>query len=139
MTTPPLFLLDALPAGDQAVLDGPEGRHAATVKRLRPGEVVLLGDGRGTLAHAVVDATGRDVVELTITDRSRKSPDRKMTTSRRPSTGLAAGATATPPAAVRALATTTLRASNVSAGPPSSRTVSRQVGGSATGPAAPRR
>jgi 16S rRNA (uracil1498-N3)-methyltransferase len=70
VTTPPLFLLAALPVSDQAVLDGPEGRHAATVKRLRPGEVVLLGDGRGTVAHAVVDATGRDVVELTITDRS---------------------------------------------------------------------
>jgi 16S rRNA (uracil1498-N3)-methyltransferase len=70
MSTPPLFLLDPLPPGAHAVLDGPEGRHAATVKRLRPGEVVLLGDGRGALAHAVVDATGRDVVELTITDRS---------------------------------------------------------------------
>jgi 16S rRNA (uracil1498-N3)-methyltransferase len=70
VSTPPLFLLDALPEATQAVLDGPEGRHAATVKRLRAGEVVVLGDGRGGLAHAVVDATGRDVVELTITDRS---------------------------------------------------------------------
>ncbi len=69
MSTPPLFLLDALPAGGHAVLDGPEGRHAATVKRLRPGETVLLGDGRGGLAHAVVAATGRDVVELTIGSR----------------------------------------------------------------------
>ncbi len=68
--TPPLFLLDVLPEGDHAVLDGPEGRHAATVKRLRPGERVLLGDGRGGRAHAVVAATGRDVVELTLTDRS---------------------------------------------------------------------
>jgi 16S rRNA (uracil1498-N3)-methyltransferase len=70
VSTPPLFLLDALPAGAQAVLDGPEGRHAATVKRLRAGEVVLLGDGQGGLAQAVVDATGRDVVELTVTGRS---------------------------------------------------------------------
>jgi 16S rRNA (uracil1498-N3)-methyltransferase len=70
VSTPPLFLVDALPAGAEAVLDGPEGRHAATVKRLRPGEVVLLGDGRGGLALAVVDATGRDRVELTITSRS---------------------------------------------------------------------
>ena len=67
--TPPLFLLAELPAGDHAVLDGPEGRHAATVKRLRPGEEVLLGDGRGQLAHAVVAATGRDVVDLTIGSR----------------------------------------------------------------------
>ncbi|HEY0813577.1 MAG TPA: 16S rRNA (uracil(1498)-N(3))-methyltransferase [Pseudonocardia sp.] len=68
--TPPLFLVDALPSGPHAVLDGPEGRHAATVKRLRAGEAVLLGDGRGGLVHAVVDATGRDVVELTVTGRS---------------------------------------------------------------------
>ena len=68
--TPPLFLLDVIPDGEWAVLDGPEGRHAATVKRLRPGEAVLLGDGRGGLAHAVVAATGRDVVELTLADRA---------------------------------------------------------------------
>ena len=67
--TPPLFLLDALPVGDSALLDGPEGRHAATVKRLRPGEAVLLGDGCGVLASGVVAAVGRDVVELTLTDR----------------------------------------------------------------------
>jgi 16S rRNA (uracil1498-N3)-methyltransferase len=68
--TPPLFLLDALPPGDHAVLDGPEGRHAATVKRLRPGEAVLLGDGCGALASGVVAKVGRDVVELALTDRS---------------------------------------------------------------------
>lgn len=69
MSTPPLFLLDAFPAGDRVVLDGPEGRHAATVKRLRPGEAVLLGDGRGGLAHAVVASVGRDVVGLTLAER----------------------------------------------------------------------
>ena len=68
--TPPLFLLVDLPAGDHAVLDGPEGRHAATVKRLRPGETVLLGDGCGVLAACVVAKVGRDVVELALTDRS---------------------------------------------------------------------
>jgi len=68
--TPPLFLLDALPSTDHAVLDGPEGRHAATVKRLRPGEAVLLGDGCGGLASAVVSGVGRDVVELALTGRS---------------------------------------------------------------------
>ncbi|HKQ42796.1 MAG TPA: 16S rRNA (uracil(1498)-N(3))-methyltransferase, partial [Pseudonocardia sp.] len=67
--TPPLFLLDAIPDGGQTVLDGPEGRHAATVKRLRPGEAVLLGDGCGVLAPAVVSKVGRDVVELTLSER----------------------------------------------------------------------
>ena len=67
--TPPLFLLEALPVGDHAVLDGPEGRHAATVRRLRAGEAVLVGDGCGVVATGVVAAVGRDVVELTLTDR----------------------------------------------------------------------
>jgi 16S rRNA (uracil1498-N3)-methyltransferase len=74
VSTPPLFLVDALPAGDRAVLDGPEGRHAATVKRLRPGEGVQLADGRGGLAQAVVAAAGRDAVELTVTGRTRLDP-----------------------------------------------------------------
>jgi 16S rRNA (uracil1498-N3)-methyltransferase len=70
MSTAPLFLLDALPAAGRARLEGPEGRHAATVKRLRAGEAVLLSDGRGGLAHAVVDVAGRDTVDLTITGRA---------------------------------------------------------------------
>jgi 16S rRNA (uracil1498-N3)-methyltransferase len=74
VTTAPLFLVDALPADDHTVLDGPEGRHAATVRRLRPGEVVHLSDGRGGLAHAVVAAAGRDTVELTVTGRVRFEP-----------------------------------------------------------------
>ena len=70
MSTAPLFLLDPLPGAGPARLEGAEGRHAATVKRLRPGEAVLLCDGRGGLAHAVVDAAGRDTVDLTITERA---------------------------------------------------------------------
>jgi 16S rRNA (uracil1498-N3)-methyltransferase len=58
------------------VLDGPEGRHAATVKRLRPGEAVLLADGRGGLADAQVTATGRDSVDLTISARRTIEPPR---------------------------------------------------------------
>lgn len=42
-------------------LDGDEGHHAATVKRARVGEELLLGDGAGMLAHGVVEEveTGR--------------------------------------------------------------------------------
>lgn len=36
--TVPVFLSDAAgQTGDTIVLDGPEGRHAAAVRRLRPG------------------------------------------------------------------------------------------------------
>jgi 16S rRNA (uracil1498-N3)-methyltransferase len=56
------------------VLDGPEGRHAATVKRMRVGEVVQVTDGRGALAQAVVESTGRDTVSLALTSRSTLAP-----------------------------------------------------------------
>ena len=39
-------------------LDGPEGRHAALVRRLRPGERVDLTDGAGRLAECVVRVAG---------------------------------------------------------------------------------
>lgn len=65
----PLFLVDRLPAGDTYVLDGPEGHHAATVQRLRVGEDLILGDGRGGTAAAVVTAVGRGVLEVAVTSR----------------------------------------------------------------------
>lgn len=60
----PFFLVDALPAAGPSVLDGPEGRHAATVRRLRVGESLVLTDGAGALAPATVTAAGR--AELTL-------------------------------------------------------------------------
>ena len=68
MTTLPVFLVDKLPAGGQAVLDGPEGRHAATVRRLRPGEQLVLSDGNGGLARCAVTATERDLVRLDVAE-----------------------------------------------------------------------
>jgi 16S rRNA (uracil1498-N3)-methyltransferase len=70
VTTAPLFLVDVLPPGDTGVLDGPEGRHAATVRRLRAGEELLLADGRGGLARAVVEDVARDALALRVVDRS---------------------------------------------------------------------
>jgi 16S rRNA (uracil1498-N3)-methyltransferase len=65
----PLFLVDALPAGERYRLDGPEGHHAADVQRLRPGEALLLGDGRGGVVDAEVLATGRGLLELAVGER----------------------------------------------------------------------
>ncbi|MFG2058848.1 16S rRNA (uracil(1498)-N(3))-methyltransferase [Micromonospora sp. NPDC048930] len=65
----PLFLVDALPTGDTLTLDGPEGHHAATVQRLRVGEELLLADGRGGTAAAVVAAVGRGTLDLRVTSR----------------------------------------------------------------------
>lgn len=66
MTSLPVFLVDRLPAVGSSVLDGPEGRHAATVRRLRAGEALLLSDGHGGLARCAVRAVGRDTVELAV-------------------------------------------------------------------------
>lgn len=65
-----VFYLDEIPpAGADAVLDGPEGRHAATVRRTRVGESITLSDGAGLLAECEVVATGRDRLELKVLDR----------------------------------------------------------------------
>jgi 16S rRNA (uracil1498-N3)-methyltransferase len=70
----PLFLVDELPAAGGFVLDGPEGRHAADVTRLRAGERLLLGDGRGATASAVVAAAGKGRLNLSIVERWYAAP-----------------------------------------------------------------
>jgi 16S rRNA (uracil1498-N3)-methyltransferase len=70
--TPPVFLVETVPASGQVVLDGEEARHAATVRRLRAGERLMLSDGDGGLARCVVDAVqaGRDPsLRLSIEER----------------------------------------------------------------------
>lgn len=50
-------------AGDRLALTGSEAHHAATVRRVRPGEPVTVGDGRGAwLTATVVEASPREVV-----------------------------------------------------------------------------
>ncbi|GAA1863799.1 16S rRNA (uracil(1498)-N(3))-methyltransferase [Asanoa iriomotensis] len=70
----PLFLVDALPSGEEFVLDGPEGRHAATVQRIGAGEELLLADGRGGTAEAVVTAVGKGALTLAVTSRGYEPP-----------------------------------------------------------------
>ncbi|MGB3304047.1 16S rRNA (uracil(1498)-N(3))-methyltransferase [Gordonia sp. (in: high G+C Gram-positive bacteria)] len=64
--TPPLFWVDDVPrAGDLASLSGREGRHAVTVTRIKAGETVLLGDGRGCTAHCeVIDVESKDTLTV---------------------------------------------------------------------------
>lgn len=51
-----LFYVEALPdVGGTAVVDGDEGFHASTVRRIRPGEELDLSDGRGAVAHCAVE------------------------------------------------------------------------------------
>ncbi len=64
---PPLFLV---PPGDLAAgtvtLTGPEGHHAAAVRRLRAGERADVSDGAGRLAEGVVTGVGKDSVTIDI-------------------------------------------------------------------------
>lgn len=73
---PPVFLVDALPDTEEVVLDGPEGHHAATVRRLRPGEPVRLSDGAGGLADCMVLAADHDRLTLAVLAHRAVEPPR---------------------------------------------------------------
>ncbi|MET7650891.1 MULTISPECIES: 16S rRNA (uracil(1498)-N(3))-methyltransferase [unclassified Streptomyces] len=68
--TAPVFVVDELPASRSTfVLDGPEGRHAVSVKRLRTGEEVVLTDGAGRWARGeVVAAEGKDRLVVSLAE-----------------------------------------------------------------------
>ena len=65
----PVFLLRPIPGADRLTLDGPEGRHAATVRRMRAGERLDVTDGAGELAECLVASVGRDRLELEVQRR----------------------------------------------------------------------
>ncbi|WP_424213832.1 16S rRNA (uracil(1498)-N(3))-methyltransferase [Streptomyces sp. BI20] len=66
--TAPVFVVEQIPTGPRCVLDGPEGRHAVSVKRLRAGEAVVLTDGRGGWAEGLVEAAeGKDRLTVAVT------------------------------------------------------------------------
>lgn len=71
---PALFRVDEVPADGELVLNGDEGRHAADVRRVRPGEVVLVGDGEGARARAEVLAVAARTVTLRVLERRDEPP-----------------------------------------------------------------
>ena len=76
-----LFYLDDLPEpGSLAVLGGDEGFHAATVRRIRPGERLVLGDGAGALADCEVEHAGRDGLRVRVLERWSVAPGRPPVT-----------------------------------------------------------
>ncbi|WP_405780870.1 16S rRNA (uracil(1498)-N(3))-methyltransferase [Streptomyces sp. NBC_00859] len=78
--TAPVFVVDAaggldVPPGGRFVLDGPEGRHAVSVKRLRAGEDVVLTDGAGRWSRAVVlSAEGKDQLVVRVDSTTDDPP-----------------------------------------------------------------
>jgi 16S rRNA (uracil1498-N3)-methyltransferase len=76
-----LFYIDALPeTGALAVVTGDEGFHAATVRRIRPGEELVLGDGAGELARCEVERAGRDGLAARVLQRWSVPPARPLVT-----------------------------------------------------------
>ena len=72
---PPIFIADtASLRRDVVVLSGQEGRHAATVRRLRPGERADLTDGDGMIAECEVIAARPGLLELTVLRRYQEPP-----------------------------------------------------------------
>lgn len=72
---PGLFYVDALPAAGELVqVGGDTGFHAATVRRLRVGEELLLGDGAGELARCEVEAADRGGLSARVLSRWRVVP-----------------------------------------------------------------
>jgi 16S rRNA (uracil1498-N3)-methyltransferase len=71
--TAPVFLVgpDALDGAPAVVrLDGPEGRHAVSVRRLQPGEEIVLTDGAGRAVSGVVAAVaGKDVLDVEVREQ----------------------------------------------------------------------
>ncbi len=64
----PVFISDTdATVGENTTISGPEGRHAVTVKRILPGEKIMLIDGRGTSRTCLVTATsGKDRMEVVV-------------------------------------------------------------------------
>ena len=76
----PVFVVDpAILAGAQPgaviVVDGPEGRHAVTVTRIRVGEAVDVVDAHGTRVIGAVQAIdGRDTMHVNVVRLERAAP-----------------------------------------------------------------
>jgi 16S rRNA (uracil1498-N3)-methyltransferase len=71
-----MFIVDTerLSAADRIMLDGDEGRHAAVVRRIRPGETVELTEGRGNVARCVVVAADRSGLVCEVWERAEVPP-----------------------------------------------------------------
>lgn len=67
--TAPFFLADSVPrdVGVVVVLEGAEGRHAVSVRRITVGETIHVGDGAGAVVEAVtIGVVGRDRLEARV-------------------------------------------------------------------------
>lgn len=73
-----LFYAETIPAvGEIALVEGDEGFHAATVRRLRSGEALVLSDGAGAVADCLVTSADKRSLSARVLARrtaARPSP-----------------------------------------------------------------
>ena len=68
------YFVDHLPEPGPTTVDGELAHHLGRVLRCRPGEEVVLGDGRGGTAMATIAAVARDRVELQVAEVRHEAP-----------------------------------------------------------------
>ncbi|MEU1174832.1 16S rRNA (uracil(1498)-N(3))-methyltransferase [Streptomyces microflavus] len=74
--TAPVFVVERMPTGAEFVLEGPEGRHAVSVKRLQTGEELVLTDGLGHWADGTVrTGEGKDRLTVTVRGAVQEEPE----------------------------------------------------------------
>lgn len=65
-----LFYVESVPdVGGLAAVEGDEGFHAATVRRIRPGETLTVSDGAGALADCVVESADKRTLTARVLER----------------------------------------------------------------------
>ncbi len=75
--TDPLFFSATIgrpEVGSLVTLDGEDGRHAVVVRRIRPGERLVVGDGRGFGVRGTVREVGRAELTLEVTEMVAPPP-----------------------------------------------------------------
>ena len=78
----PLFHKDNLVAevGSLVELDGPEGKHAVQVRRMRQGEAIQLSDGKGLRVRGTVAEVAGSTLKLQVTEVIKEEiPSRQVT------------------------------------------------------------
>lgn len=66
--------LTAIGPGDVVRLDGQEARHAVQVARVRLGERIAIGDGRGTVVSGPVLESGQGELTIEVDEARREQP-----------------------------------------------------------------
>lgn len=75
-----LYHLPELPPAGPATLTGDVAHHLLRVLRVRSGDELLLGDGRGGLAKAVVTDVEKRVLGVAVAEHAREAPPQPSVT-----------------------------------------------------------